>query len=64
MKSKTPQKQRRFMLPFKHFDSNEKAFSLLMLNAETYNEAVKIARCVAGPNAEKFLCFKDFVVYD
>lgn len=57
------QVHRRFMLPFKDND-NDKAFNLLMLNANTYSDAIKIARCVAGPNAEKFLCYKDFLVYD
>jgi hypothetical protein len=62
MKSKT-QTTRRFMVPFKT-GSKEEAFNLLMLHANNYQDALKIARCIAGPNAEKFLCYKDFLVYD
>ena len=59
---KVPQKQRRFMVPYR--SNGEDAFSLLLLNATNYEDAIKIARCIAGPNAEKFLCYKDFLVYD
>lgn len=60
MSNKTPQKQRKFLLPFKSSSSKEEAYGLLMLNATNYSDAVKIARCIAGPQAEKFLCYKDF----
>lgn len=62
MKSNVPQKQRRFMIPFKIGD--EKSFNLLLLNATNYDDAIRIGRCIAGPNVEKFLCYKDFIVYD
>ena len=53
-------KQRRYMLPFRSEDGEP--FGLLTLNATTYEDAVKIARCVAGPSASKMLCFNDVVV--
>jgi len=62
MQQKVPQMHRRFMVPFK--SNGQEAFSLLLLNANNYDDAIKIAKCIAGPNAEKFLCYKDFLVYD
>lgn len=62
MKSNAPQKQRRFMIPYRA--GEDKTYSLLLLNATNYEDAIQIGKCIAGPNIEKFLCYKDFLVYD
>lgn len=50
-------KKRKYMIPFR--TSDDEPFQLLQLHASTYEDALRIARCVAGDTAERFLCCND-----
>lgn len=53
--------KRKYMIAY--LDVNEK-LGFVKLNAETYEEALVIAKCFCGKKAETALLYKDFTIYD
>ncbi len=46
-----------------YLDEREK-INFVKLQSETYEDALKIAKCFCGKKAETALVYKDFTVYD